>query len=433
MGGANLAYGGVPTAALVAAAGQHETLRRGPAMGVTGAPLQVNFAKLAEHIRSVVAGVAPAISSERLAALGVRVVHANAHFAARRTLVAGNVVVRARRFVIATGAIPVDPPLPGLDGIDHMTVAEAFDLTRKPGHMIVVGATPRGLTLAQAFSRLGVDTTVVDEKPALAEDDPELAAIVVDRLTAEGIRIRDRAKVDGVSRRRGGIRIGLAGGDEAIDGTHLLVVNGRAPNVAGLGLDVAAVAHDQNGIVVDRHLRTTNRRVYAVGDVIAGPALANRADYQADRVVRNILYRLPHRDHPSAVPVVTFTDPALATVGLSEGEAMRRHGKVRILRFPLGENDRSQAERMPAGMIKVVATARGRILGAGIVGHDAGEQIALWSLAISRRLTIGQMLDFVPAYPTRAAASRRVAELFRGPGLTPPWRGRIIEIMRKFG
>ena len=321
MGGANLAYGGVPAAALVAAAGQYEALRRAPAMGVTGAPLQVNFAKVAEHIRSVANAVAPAMSAERLAALGVRVVHANAHFADRRTLVAGNVVVRARRFVVATGAVPVDPPLPGLEGIDHMTVADAFDLTRKPGHLIVLGATSRGLTLAQAYARLGVDTTVVDEKPALADDDPELAAIVIDRLTAEGIRIRDRAKIDGVSRRRGGIRVGLAGGDEAIDGTHLLVANGRAPNIVGLGLDVAAVAHDQNGIVVDRHLRTTNRRVYAIGDVIAGPALANRADYQADRVVRNILFRFPHRDHPSAVPVVTFTDPALATVGFSESDA----------------------------------------------------------------------------------------------------------------
>jgi pyruvate/2-oxoglutarate dehydrogenase complex dihydrolipoamide dehydrogenase (E3) component len=433
MGGANLAYGGVPSAALIAAASQYEHLRRGPAMGVTGAPLQVNFPKVAEHIRSVTAAVAPTVSAERLTALGVRVVHANAHFADRRTVVAGNVVIRARRFVVATGATPAPPPVRGLEAIDYMTVESAFDLNRKPGHLIVIGATPRGIELAQAYARLGVDVTVVDEKAALAHEDPELAAIVVDRLTAEGVRIRDKTKIDGVARRRGGIRVTLADGDAAIDGSHVLVAWGRAPNIGGLGLEVAGVAHEAGGIVVDRHLRTTNRRVYAIGDVVAGPSAANRAAYQADRVLRNILYRWSHREHPSAVPLVTFTDPAIATVGLTEAQGMSRFGGVRILRFAMGENDRAQAERMPAGAIKVIVAPRGRILGAGIVGHGAAEQIAIWSLAISRGMAITDMLGFVPPYPTGATTASQLAGQFRGAGLTPGWQRRIIDIMRKFG
>ncbi|MEO8667526.1 MAG: FAD-dependent oxidoreductase [Bauldia sp.] len=433
MGGANLAYGGVPAAALAVAASHYEFLRRGPALGVTGAPLQVNFGKVGDHIRAAIDAVAPNVSAERLAALGVRVVHDAAHFADRRTLIAGHIAVRARRFVLATGGVPAVPSLPGLANIEYITLDTAFDVTKKPGHLIVVGANARGLELAQAYGRLGVDVTVLDEGPALAGEDPELAAVVLERLRAEGIRVRDDVKITGMGRRRGGIRVTLAVDDVPVDGTHLLVAAGRAPNIDGLGLDVAKVAYDAEGVTVDRQLRTTNRRIYAIGDVVDEPALADRADYQADRVVRSILFRLPIREFNSAVPVVTFTDPALAKVGLTEADARRRHGAVRILRFPYGENDRAQAERTPAGMVKVVAGKRGKILGVGIAGHDAGEQIALWSLAVSRDLSIGDMLGFVPPYPTRAESARRIAETFNGPGLTPGWRRRIIDILRRLG
>jgi pyruvate/2-oxoglutarate dehydrogenase complex dihydrolipoamide dehydrogenase (E3) component len=435
MGGANLAYGGVPSLALQAAADHHEMLRRGPAMGVSGAPLQVNFGKVAEHIRSAIDAVAPNVSAERLAALGVRIVAGEARFADRRTVVAGEATIRARRFIVATGALPAPPDLPGMESIDYLTLESAFDMSRKPTHLIVVGAGSRGLELAQAYARLGVDATVLDDGPALPDEDPELAAMVLDRLRAEGVRVRDRAKIAGIARRRGGIRVTLAGddGEANVDCSHLLVATGRRPNIAGLGLDGAGVAYDGNGIVVDRQLRTTNRRVYAIGDAVAGPALANRAEYQGERLVRAIAYRLPLRDDPSAVPVVTFTDPGLARVGLVEEDARRRYDKIRVLRFPYGENDRAQAERMASGAVKVVARSSGRIVGAAVAGHDAGEQIALWSLALARGLSVEDLLEFVPPYPARADAVRRLAETSAGYGLTAPWRRRIIETLRKFG
>jgi pyruvate/2-oxoglutarate dehydrogenase complex dihydrolipoamide dehydrogenase (E3) component len=435
MGGANLAYGSIPSKALIAAAGHYEVLRHGPAFGVTGAPLQVNFGKVSEHIRSVADAVAPHVSAERLAALGVRVIAAPARFLDRRTVLAGEFTVNARRFVLATGAVPAVPDIPGLAGIDYMTAESAFDITRKPSHLLVLGANSHALEIAQAYTRLGVDTTVIDSAPALPDDDPELAEVVLERLRAEGIRVRDRVALSGIARRRGGIRVTIAEGEGEVqvDGSHLLVAAGRSPNVADLGLDAAGVAFDLDGVVVDRHLRTTNRRVYAIGDVVAGPSAVNRADCQAERVLRAMLFRLPVRDRSADAPVVTFTDPGLARVGLGAAEALKRDNKVRILRFPFIENDRSQAERMPAGFIKVVTSRRGRILGAAIVGHDAGEQIALWSLAIANRLGIESMLSFVPPYPARAEISRRVAETFYGPGLTPGWYRRIIEFLRKFG
>ena len=338
-------------------------------------------------------------------------------------------------------AVPED--IAGLDGVDYMTVAAAFDLGRKPAHLLVLGAGREGLELAQAYNRLGIDATVIDRGPALPDDDPELAAIVVDRLRAEGIRVRAGVEIVSVGRRRGGIRFTVSdpqGGEAAIDGSHLVVAAGRKPNVDDLDLAAAGIRHDASGIAVDRNLRTANRRVYALGDAVAGPAHAARARHQAAEVVRSILFRLPLRDGPGATPYVCFTDPAIASVGLGEAAARQRHGAgVRILRFPFIENDRAQIERQPAGMIKAIVDRRGRILGAAIVGRDAGEMIALWSLALSSRLTIADMAAFPAPWPTRAEISRRVAAAFAAAepggsaGLTPTWRRRIIALLNKFG
>ncbi len=435
MGGVNLASGAIPSKALIAAANQYELLRRGPTLGVTGAPLQVNFGKVSEHIAAVAEAVAPHVSAERLAALGVRVIGAPARFLDRRTIIAGEFTVIARRFVIAVGAVPAIPNIPGLAGVDYMTVADAFDIARKPAHLLVLGANAYALEIAQAYHRLGVDTTVLDTAAALPDDDPELSEIVLNRLRAEGIRIRDKAAITSVARRRGGIRVTVDGpdGQASIDGSHLLVATGRSPNIADLGLEAASVDHGPDGILVDRLLRTSNNRIYAIGDSIAGPALAERGDYEAGKILQDILFRLQRKPRVSDVPMVAHTDPAIARVGMSEAEATAAGETVRILRFPFVENDRVQAERMPAGFVKVIVSPRGRVLGAAIVGHEAGEQIAIWSLAVANKLDIRALIDLVPPYPARAEIARRVAETFLAPGLTPPWQRRIIEFLRKFG
>ena len=438
MGGTNLASGAVPSKAFIAAANYYETLRRGPAIGVTGAPLQVNFGKVNEHIRSVVEAVAPNVSAERLTGLGVRVIAAVARFADRNTVIAGDMTIRARRFVVATGSVPAVPDLPGLDGVDVMTVDAAFDVTRKPSHLLVLGADSRGLELAQAYNRLGVDATVIDEDEVLAGEDPELVAPIVERLSLEGVRFRVGSKITGFLRRRGGIRVTLLGaegdadGGITVDGSHLLVVKGRTPDFADLGLETAGISCGPAGIVVDRQLRTTNRRVYAIGDVVAGPALVGRAEHQADLVLRSILYRRAAA-RPAPVPAGPVTEPAWAPVGLGEAAARGEHKDVRVFRHPFVENDLSQAERTTPGMIKIVTDRHGRILGAAIVGRDAGEMIAFWSLAIANRLGVDEVLAGAPPYPTRSEISRRVAAAFYGPGLTPAWRRRIIDLLRKFG
>jgi pyruvate/2-oxoglutarate dehydrogenase complex dihydrolipoamide dehydrogenase (E3) component len=435
MGGANLTSGAIPSKALAAAASHYDVLRRAPAFGVSGAPLQVNLSKVGDHIRSVGEAVAPQLSAERLTALGVRVINAPARFLDRRTLIADEHTVIARRFVIATGALPRVPEIPGLDDVDYMVPETAFDISRKPSHLIVIGAGAYALELSQSFNRLGVDATVIDTERALPDEDPEHTAVVLDRLRAEGIRIRDGIEVSGVARRRGGIRVTVVedGEEIAVDGSHLLVAAGRVPNVADIGLEAAGIACDNNGVTVDRQLRTTNRRVYAIGDVVGGPAAAMRGERQAECILRSILYRLPIRYDQTDIPIVTFTDPALARVGISEAEARRQDLKIRVLRFPFVENHLAQAERMLSGFIKVIVTPRGRLLGATIVGHNAGELIALWSLAIANRLDIQAIAELDAPYPSRSAISKSVAETFGDDGLTPNLRRRIIEFLRKFG
>jgi pyruvate/2-oxoglutarate dehydrogenase complex dihydrolipoamide dehydrogenase (E3) component len=435
-GGANLAWGSVPSKALIAAADLNEALRLGPVLGVTAAPLQVNLGKVRDHLDAATAAVAARFATERLTALGIKVVEGSAVFTDRRTVAVADFIIRARRFILAVGSLPAVPDLPGLKTIDYATFVDAFDLSRRPAHLLILGAGRHALEYAQGCNRLGIDATVIDEGAALPEDDPELAEIVIERLRAEGVRLRTGAAIRSLVRRRGGIRVTLADpaeGESVVDGSHLLVATGRSPNVEGLGLAAAGVLHDASGIKVDRYLRTANRHIYAVGDAVAGPALVGRAEDQAARVVRSIVFRRPVADDPSATPAATFTDPALASVGLSEAEARARHKDIRVLRFPFVDNDRAAIERLPAGTIKVLTTASGQILGAAIVGRGAAELIAPWSLAIANRLPISALADLAMPYPTRSGTARRVAAGLPQPGLTPPWRRRIIELLRRLG
>ncbi|HET7714775.1 MAG TPA: NAD(P)/FAD-dependent oxidoreductase [Bauldia sp.] len=435
LGGTNLREGGVPSRALIAAAALHESLRRGPAIGVTGAPLQVNFAKVQEHVRGVVEAAARNVSAERLDALGVRVIRAEGRFADRRTVIAGETTIRARTFVIATGSTPTAPAYDGLDTVDTLSIGEALDVSRKPAHLIILGASPRGLELAQAYNRLGIDASVIDSEAALVGEDPELVAPLLERLRAEGVRVRDRVAISGIARRKGGVRVTVKenGEEIAVDGSHLLVVPGRVANVDGLGLDAAGIDFSPAGIVVDRNLRTTNKRVYAIGDAVAGPASAGRAEHHAALVLRTVTGRRTSGNAESGVPFVVFTDPEIARVGLGEEAARATDRAVRILRVPFAENDVAQAERTTAGLIKVIASDRGRILGAGVVGRGAGEIIAFWSLAMSSGLGIEALKSFPAPYPSRADISRRVAIAFDGPGRTPIRRSGAFSFFRRSG
>jgi len=427
--------GRLPLSALIAAARRAHGAAQSPAFGIHVGSIRVDFGRVRDHVQGVIRARAPNLARERLAGLGVRVIEGAARFKDPSTLaVAGDIEIAARRFVIATGSSSAIPPIAGLEAAPYLTTETAFDLTACPEHLIVIGAGSVGLEFAQAFRRLGAAVTVVDATGPLGQEDPECAAVVHDQLTREGIGVRTAA-VARVAEAQSQIQVLLtdAGGEEMIEGSHLLVAGGRWANVVGLGLDAAGIKYDEHGITVGKSLKTANRRVYAIGDVAGGQQSTHAADHQAGLVVRNALFRLPVRFDPEIIPRVTFTDPELAQVGMTEAVARRRRHRIRVLRWPYRENDRAHAEGEVRGHIKVVIGRRGRILGVTIVGAGAGELITAWTLAISRGADVRAVAGIVVPYPTLAEIGKWAANTYFMSSLTSSWVRRIIALLRRFG
>lgn len=434
MGGDCLNYGCVPSKALLAAAQAAQERRTSRRFGVDGAAPAIDYAAVRRHVHRVITAIAPQDSAARFTGLGVRVIRAHARFVGRAEVEAGDVRIEARRFVIATGSAPFVPPIPGLAETPHFTNETIFDNPSLPERLLVIGAGPIGLELAQAHRRLGAEVTVAEAQRALPKDDPEAVAVVLRRLRREGVEIVEGAKVAGV-RRAGNclaLDLELNGATRTVEGSALLVAAGRRANVDGLGLEAAGVAYTPKGVQVDARMRTTNPRIYALGDVTGGPQFTHAANYQAGIVLRNILFRLPAKA-TAPIPWVTFTDPELAQVGLTEAEARAQGRDICVLRWPFAENDRAQTERSAEGFVKIVATPRGRVLGATIVGRHAGELIQPWVLALGAGLSLSKMAGMVAPYPTLGEANKRAAASFFLPKLFSERTRAIVRLLARLG
>ncbi len=436
MGGDCLNTGCVPSKALLAAARRVHLARDAAAFGVN-AQVDVDFNKVHDHVQQVIRTIAPTNSTERFEALGIRVIKGHAQFRDRRTVVVGDQYrIRARRFVIATGASPAIPPIPGLDSGPFLTNETIFDLAALPRHLVVIGAGSIGLEMAQGFRRLGSEVTVLEAARPLPHDDPECVEAVLTQLEREGVVIRSGVQATRVDYASGSVTVAFDGasGEEKVEGSHLLVAVGRKAAVDGLDLAAARVRYDRTGVFVNRKLKTRNRRIYAIGDVVSGqPKFTHAANYHAGLVIRNALFRLPVNVHKGVVPWVTYTEPELAQAGMTEAQARVRRIKIRVLRWPYHDNDRARTERETLGHIKVITTRKGDILGATIVGVQAGELIGTWVLAIARGLNIRAMTGIVVPYPTLSEIGKRAAIDYFTPSLTRPMVRRIIAFLRLFG
>jgi len=433
MGGDCLNTGCIPSKSLIAAANLAQQWRRGRPFGIACASPQIDLGAIADGVARVVAGLAPNDSAARFQSLGVTVLSAEAKFLDPRTLRAADTDIRARRFVIATGSAPAIPAIAGLDTVPYFTTETIFANRDLPRHLIVIGGGPVGIELAQAHRRLGAAVTVIDSGPLLPRDDPELVALLGDTLAKEGIALHPGSPIAAIERNADGVVVLLACGDRIV-GSHLLVAAGRSPSIDALDLPAAGIAATRHGIAVDARLRTTNRRVFAVGDAAGGPNFTHAALYHAGIVIRNALFRLPARVDYRGLPWITFSDPELAQAGMSEATARDAHGeRIRVLRWSFAENDRAHTERDTRGLVKIVTTANGRILGAAILGAGAGEQIATWALAISQRLKIGAIANLVMPYPTRGEAGKRAAGSFYTPTLFSPRTRRLVRLIARFG
>lgn len=435
MGGDCLNYGCVPSKALIAAGKRAHTMRSSAAFGIAPAEPDIDWGKVNAHVHEVIAAIEPNDSVERFTGLGVKVIQAGGHFIDKKTVMAGQTKVKARRFVIATGSGPLVPPIPGLDTVPYFTNETIFDNTEKLDRLIIVGGGPIGMEMAQAHQRLGVQVTVLEGARAMGKDDPELAKVVLESVRKDGVDIREGALVQSVGGSDGAIEVTIKtdAGEEVVHGTHLLMAVGRKPNVDGLGLEKGGITFDKRGIKVNDKLVTSNSKVYAIGDVIGGLQFTHVANYHAGIVIRQALFKLPVKVNDGIIPWVTYTEPELAHVGLTETQAKERHGEVSVLRWPYHENDRAQAERETEGHVKVLTDKKGRILGASIVGHHAGELIQMWSLAVSQKMKIKAMTDWISPYPTLAEINKRAAYKSYGDAAKSPTVRKVIGFMRALG
>ena len=430
MGGDCLNSGCVPSKALIAAGRAAQAMRGAGRFGIAPVEPRVDFPAVRDHVRGVIAGIAPHDSVERFTALGVRVIRGSARFTGPdRIAVDDGTAVRAKFFVVATGSRPALPPIPGLDSVPHFTNETIFENAERPEHLAVIGGGPIGCEMAQAHRRLGSRVTLLQRGTILPKDDPELVDLVRRRLAAEGIELIEHAEIAAVAAAGGGVAIALADG-RRIAASHLLVAAGRRPDTAGLGLEAAGIEADARGIRVDDRLRTSNRRVFAVGDVAGGPQFTHVAGYHAGIVIRNTLFRLPAKVDLRALPWVTYTEPELAQAGPTEAEARARHGdSVRVLRWSFAENDRARTELEAEGLVKAVVDRRGRVLGASICGPQAGELIGMWGLAIQQRLKIGAVATWLAPYPTLGEVNKRAAGSYYTPSLFSERTRRLVRLL----
>ena len=431
MGGDCLNHGCVPSKALLAAGRHAHAMTTGAPFGITPVTPQVDYAAVKAHVKAVVAGIAPHDSVERFEGLGVKVISEFGRFISKREVQAGDHIIRARRFVIATGSSPFVPPIPGLDNVRYYTNEDIFALQELPAHLIIIGGGPIGMEMAQAHARLGSKVTVLEGAKALGKDDPELAEIALERIRSEGVEVVEGAMAARIST-EGGVTVQTKDGAR-YTGSHLLMAAGRTANTGRLDLEKADIAYDRAGIAVAANLKTSNRRVYAIGDVAGGLQFTHMAGYQAGVVIRSALFGLPAKSSNDHIPWVTYTDPEIAQVGLTEAEAKAAHGdRIEVLRFDFAQNDRARAELNTTGLIKVMVL-KGRPVGASIVGAQAGELIQLWALVIANKLKIGAVAAMVSPYPTMGEINKRVAGAYYTPRLFQSARvKRMVRFVQKF-
>ncbi|MEM6624539.1 MAG: FAD-dependent oxidoreductase [Pseudomonadota bacterium] len=435
MGGDCLNYGCVPSKALLAAAKAAHAHRTSAPFGVTANEPDIDYARAKQHVHEVIAGIEPHDSQERFEGLGCTVLRDFAKFVGPTTVEADGQTIKARRIIIATGSGPMVPPIPGLDAVPYLTNESLWELSTRPDRLLIIGGGPIGMEMAQAHRRLGSEVVVLEAFKALGKDDPEVAEVALKKLRAEGIDIREGAKVASAAGGDGSVTLTLEDG-ETVSGTHLLVAAGRKANVDGLDLEKAGVEYDRRGIKVDKGLRSiSNRKVYAIGDVAGGLQFTHVAGYHAGLVIRSALFRLPVKNREDHIPWVTYTDPEVAHVGLTEAEARKAHGDtVEIARFEYAENDRARAELKTDGFAKAVIGRKGKILGCSIVGASAGELIQPWALAVSKGMKIGDMAGHVAAYPTLGEVSKRTAGAYYTPRLFQSDRVKsMVRLLARLG
>ena len=412
LGGECLWTGCVPSKALIRSASVLHTLRRAAEFGIDVQGGRADFARVMERVHAIIRAIEPHDSPERFRAMGVDVIEGRARFLSPEEADVGGHRVRAKRWILATGSRTAIPPVPGLEEAGYLTHESLWELRAPPESLVVLGAGPIGLEMAQAFARLGSSVTVVESSDRILErEDPEIAAVLARHLEREGIRLLLQSKATSV-RLEGGMKI-VGAGDTELRAAEILVATGRHPNVEEMGLEAIGVEVTENGVSVDGTLRTSAHYVWAAGDVVGPYRFTHVADYQARIAAPNALFPLRRKVDYRVVPWCTYTDPEVARVGLTESEAREAWGdKATVYRYAHDSLDRALCDGEPDGLTKLVLDPKGRVAGAHVVGPRAGETIHEAVLAVRQRLKLSELSGMIHVYPTYPESLKRAADAY---------------------
>lgn len=434
MGGDCLNYGCVPSKALLSAAKYAASARESAKFGVSSGQPQVDWAAVKAHVNGAIETIAPVDSVERFEGLGVTVIQEHASFADPKTIISETTRARARRIIIATGSTAFIPPIPGLEDTPHVTNEQIFSLPQLPDHLVILGGGPIGLEMAQAFRRLGAEVTVIEMDRALARTDRDHAAIAVTALREEGITILEGHKAVKVSGEASAINVETESGEgpHTVTGSHLLVAVGRRAVTDGLDLEKGRVDYDRRGVQVSDKLRSvSNPRVWALGDVAGKGQFTHLAGWHASVFARRAFFKQNSKASDLPLPSVTYVAPEVAQVGLTAEEARTQHGDTAtVASFPFAENDRAIAEGKTIGEAKLVVH-KGKILGASIVGEGAGEIVQLVGYAMSNKLGVQSLTNFISPYPTRTEVVKRAASAYFTPKVFGKSAKRLVGLLQR--
>jgi pyruvate/2-oxoglutarate dehydrogenase complex dihydrolipoamide dehydrogenase (E3) component len=433
MGGDCLNVGCVPSKAILRSSRVVADLREASLYGVTGAAnAQADFGAVMERMRRLRSQISPHDSVRRFSELGVDVFLGDARFTGPGSIEVGGSALRFKKAIVATGARAAAPSIPGLEESGYLTNETVFSLTGLPQEFLVIGAGPIGCELAQAFARLGSRVTVVEAGTRLLpREDPEAASLLADVLEREGIRLLFQSKVGRVTREasRRRVEVEHQGQIETLSVDQILVGVGRAPNVEGLNLEAAKVKYGKTGVTVDAGLRTSNRHIFAAGDVCSAFKFTHTADFAARIAVQNALFPfLPRKKFSGLViPWCTYTDPEIAHTGAYPRDLEKEGIGFETMRVPLGETDRAVLDGEEGGFLKVhVDSRKGSILGATLMARHAGEMISELTLAMTQGIKLGAIGGVIHPYPTQAEVIRKAADLYNRKRLTPS-RKRLLQ------
>lgn len=439
MGGDCLNTGCVPSKALLAAAKRAGIHRKSDIKGIKPHEPNIDYAKVKEHVTDTIAMIEPNDSPERFRSLGVNVILQAGKFIDSQTVETDEYIIKAKKFIISTGSRASVPPIEGIEYNKVYTNENIFELKDKPEHLIIIGGGPIGCEMAQAHVRLGCKVSIIDMGSILQHDDKKNVDVIRQALIEDGVNLYEGFSIKKIihnGESKVGITVNKDGKEDTIAGTHLLIAAGRTPNIEDLGLNEAGIKYNRSGVTVNKRLKTSNSKVWAIGDVSGGPQFTHVAGYHAGIIIRQICFGIKWaKVDYKALAWVTYTDPEIAQVGLTKVAAEEKFGtdNIKIAQWSFDENDRAITERTIKGQIRVITNKKGLILGASIVGPGAGELIGLWALAISSKQKIGAITAMIVPYPTLGEVSKRAAGAWYTPSLFSDKTRKIVRILKHFG